>query len=147
MSSPLTANYTPRASRRGGSVIHSGLGPSEHDQTPQNSPNPFVVSTPTGTPTTPQPTLLYQALSNTPLTSPVLDSPTNGGSRALRRHGAVALLVPQTPSVSSQNGPARASPAADDSSQGTGSVEDTENTELHSKDREAAENVGDGMYI
>lgn len=145
-SSPLSASTrTPRA--RGGSVVHHG---SAEDQTPQNSPNPFVVSTPTGTPTTPHTILSYpsQVHFNDPLTSPVVDSPTNGGSRALRRHGAVALLVPQTPSAS--NWPARASPATNSSSppgQSAGSVEDTETTEPASKNREAPEHIGDGMSI
>lgn len=144
MSSPLSANCTPRATR-GGSIVYPG--PSEY-QTPRSSPNPFVVSTPsTGTPTTPRTTLPYQALFNDPLTSPILDSPTNRGSRALRRHGAVALLVPQTPSAS--NWPACASPAANGASpldQGAASEVDAETAEPSSKDHEASENLGDGTY-
>lgn len=70
-------------------------------QTPQGSPNPFIVTPPFGTPVTPPTTLSYQpTFIDDPLTSPVLNSPTNRGRRALRRHGAVALLVPQTPSAS-----------------------------------------------
>lgn len=71
----------------------------DENYNPQRSPNPFLVS-PQTNPSTPR--------SSYPLfcddgdwTSPFIDSPTSGGlhPRALRRHGAVALLVPQTPST------------------------------------------------
>lgn len=75
--------------------------PNGEIQTPQGSPNPFITTPSFGTPATPPTTLSYQpTFIDDPMTSPVLDSPTNRGRRALRRHGAVALLVPQTPSAS-----------------------------------------------
>lgn len=68
----------------------------------QSSPNPFLLS---NTPTTPRAAVSYQTLfGDGPLTSPILgSSPTDRNPRALRRHGAVALLAPQTPSTPKLN--------------------------------------------
>lgn len=116
------ANQTPPRGSSAASLLSSPCTPRAHEgivtlpgletfissnnqiQTPQASPNPFIVTPPFGTPTTPRAAaaLSYQTTfndSDDPLTSPALCSPTNRGPRALRRHGAVALLVPQTPSV------------------------------------------------
>lgn len=92
---PTDSRFTPRTSYSGDVIIRPSLSPRESN--PWSSPNPFVVL---GTPTTPRATMSYQSLfDDGPLTSPVLDSPTDRNPRALRRHGAVALLAPQTPSA------------------------------------------------
>lgn len=101
--SSLSSPHTPRAHE--GVVTLPGFEsfqvPNGEIQTPQGSPNPFITTPLSDTSATPPTILSYQpTFIDDPLTSPMLDSPTNRGRRALRRHGAVALLVPQTPSAS-----------------------------------------------
>lgn len=90
--SPLSeAERTPRA--RHAELPGSAQDSDSGDETPTGSPNPFLIGTPPNAPVA----IPYGALFVAdPLTSPVLNTPTN--PRALRRHGAVALLIPQTPS-------------------------------------------------
>lgn len=136
---------------KGVSASEPSQGSNNELQTPRESPNPFLISPSTDSPTTPRAALLYQSFfgDEGPLTSPVLDSPTSRGARPLRRHGAVALLVPQTPSAS--NWPVDASAAADGDSTPSdldaGSPDNDKTPRAHSRMLpaiEASEIVGDG---
>lgn len=92
--------HTPTHSGGDGKALSLSNTPRTNDENynPRDSPNPFIVS-PRTDPVTPRSS--YPSLFGNCWTSPFVDSPTSGGlhSRALRRHGAVALLVPQTPST------------------------------------------------
>lgn len=98
VNSPVSDPSTPRANR-GDLPASNSPGDSDiENRTPRGSPNPFLLSSPVGTLAIPP---SYQPFfDDGPLTSPTMDSRTGRNPRALRRHGAVALLVPQTPSAS-----------------------------------------------
>lgn len=110
----LSIDCTPSpCTPRGVSAPEPSKDSNSEKQTPQESPNPFLIPPSTDSPTAPHASLLYQLFfgNGGSLTSPVLDSSTSRGMRALCRHRAVALLVPQTPSAS--NWPVDVSAAAD----------------------------------
>lgn len=146
VNSPLSdAESTPRANRRDLSAYNSPAD-SNAATPPGGSPNPFLLP-PVGTPVTPP---SYQSFfGDGPLTPPVLDSPTNN-SRALRRHGAVALLVPQTPSTPNFTAPdsrvatGNGTPGATEgpgSLEGLGTPRGSLGAQVH---EDSPESIGDG---